>query len=208
MTPCLASFNPRPRAGGDSRNSVHDALLSEFQSTPPRGGRLRNSVHDRPAERVSIHAPARGATFRFEATLTRFACFNPRPRAGGDWFILGFSYDHIPVSIHAPARGATVQTLPGTRCDPVSIHAPARGATRYTVKEDCCGLSFQSTPPRGGRLRLYRPSARCNATFQSTPPRGGRPKPNGTTPAQLYRFNPRPRAGGDISDDSRPLLGC
>ena len=55
-----------------------------FQSTPPRGGRLAYAQLGLRAEAVSIHAPARGATYERE----RIGLF-------------------IDVSIHAPARGAT-----------------------------------------------------------------------------------------------------
>ena len=54
-------FNPRPRAGGDRKVS------------------LRRSGND-----VSIHAPARGATYLILILLALPISFNPRPRAGGD----------------------------------------------------------------------------------------------------------------------------
>ncbi|MHB9293883.1 hypothetical protein Holit_03002 [Hollandina sp. SP2] len=60
--------------------------------------------------RVSIHAPAWGATYIF------------------------FNRHHIcrEVSIHAPAWGATAEYLAQLRLDAkVSIHAPAWGATRF-----------------------------------------------------------------------------
>ena len=78
-----AGFNPRPRARGDNGAG----------NSAGRG-------------RVSIHAPARGATY----PIRRYQ-------------------SPSRVSIHAPARGAT--SLPAN-CLPnngVSIHAPARGAT-------------------------------------------------------------------------------
>ena len=55
-----------------------------FQSTPPRGGRLPPLRLELLPTNVSIHAPARGATYS--------VCMNQ----------LG-----MRVSIHAPARGAT-----------------------------------------------------------------------------------------------------
>ena len=55
---------------------------------------------------VSIHAPARGATWN-----TNRGC------------------RHILVSIHAPARGATHSCGHCASLPHVSIHAPARGAT-------------------------------------------------------------------------------
>ena len=79
--------------------------------------------------RVSIHAPARGATTAADATATGLASFQStlpreeRPRRQRDDGLLR------PVSIHAPARGATegYRETPGPVS--VSIHAPARGAT-------------------------------------------------------------------------------
>ena len=56
--------------------------------------------------RVSIHAPARGAT-----------CYDGRIKISEQ------------VSIHAPARGATNNLATLGRLIMVSIHAPARGAT-------------------------------------------------------------------------------
>ncbi len=80
-------------------------------------------------QRVSIHAPARGATckwgFSIESTFSfnpraragrdkrQMFCrankhsFNPRARAGRDEDIANIAGD-IFVSIHAPARGATL----------------------------------------------------------------------------------------------------
>ena len=57
-------FNPRPRVGGDTtgRQRQHVLLLDRFQSTPPRGGRLLRAVASTMSRRVSIHAPAWGAT--------------------------------------------------------------------------------------------------------------------------------------------------
>ena len=78
-----------------------------FQSTPPRGGRLFVEVLVNRGCSVSIHAPAWGATREHIASgtldifvsihapawgatrtsyvrLSRYGCFNPRPRVGGD----------------------------------------------------------------------------------------------------------------------------
>ena len=126
-----------------------------FQSTPPRGGRLAG--HARALDgirRVSIHAPARGATGierhhapscsdrLFQSTPPRggrrdlassrrsaLTGFNPRPRAGGDSPLTSHAR-YRRVSIHAPARGATLQRSGQRAGRAVSIHAPARGATR------------------------------------------------------------------------------
>ena len=98
-------FNPRPRAGGDAGLGLAVHSRTGFNPRPRAGG---DGIAD--AERaldghVSIHAPARGATKTesgmglpawFQSTPPRggrrthppiasiTACFNPRPRAGGD----------------------------------------------------------------------------------------------------------------------------
>jgi len=99
-------FNPRPCARGDGTLLMLATLIDRFQSTPLREGRLLSLLtsprhtrfNPRPCARgdaikgleesiqpvVSIHAPARGATFLFQGQ------FAPSK-----------------VSIHAPARGAT-----------------------------------------------------------------------------------------------------
>ena len=55
---------------------------------------------------ISIHAPARGATFIPSGKARKGKNFNPRSREGSDQVFLG--RPHGPqISIHAPARGAT-----------------------------------------------------------------------------------------------------
>ena len=81
LAPC---FNPRAREGRDTIPPIARWLRRMFQSTRPRGARqqTRRNLNLRP--RVSIHAPARGATAKDAADAAKQA-----------------------VSIHAPARGAT-----------------------------------------------------------------------------------------------------
>ena len=83
-----------------------------FQSTHPRGVRLDVRYSDDRVERISIHAPARGATWNH-------AFFNAE----------------ISISIHAPARGATAVVVVTPVVDVISIHAPARGATAVLSKK-------------------------------------------------------------------------
>ncbi len=165
-------FNPRPRAGGDVFSKGVTSYIIPFQSTPPRGGRrcrppdviLRIRFNPRPraggdiatlldvyaGDNVSIHAPARGATFSLHPSRKFIISFNPRPRAGGDKLTSGGEHDH-----------------PGFNPRPRAGGDPAAGT--YTAMF----TSFQSTPPRGGRLDEWvrKKVLRC--------------------------FNPRPRAGGD-----------
>jgi len=142
-------FNPRPRAGGD-------ALQIGVRS-----------VHG-----VSIHAPARGATRIYSPQVRSRQCFNPRPRAGGDGApVRGTSptFSFNP----RPRAGGDMVDWKKYGITIVSIHAPARGATDAAI---LCFEEpmFQSTPPRGGRLR------------------------SALTTGDFTCFNPRPRAGGDV----------
>ena len=58
-------FNPRSRAGSDRNNGI----ISDI------------------SDYVSIHAPARGATFYAPLIVIPYRCFNPRSRAGSDYYI-------------------------------------------------------------------------------------------------------------------------
>ena len=102
-------FNPRARGGRDAKTSRPNLPRWKFQSTRPRGARLevldvadlvdkfqstrprgaRQSDHhwERGLHRVSIHAPAGGATWAIVFPLVSKACFNPRARGGRDMVI-------------------------------------------------------------------------------------------------------------------------
>ncbi len=105
-----SGFNPRARTGRDVPAGRVPALPVVFQSTRPHGARLDIADNIVLLAKVSIHAPARGATWEF-----------PETGASGE------------VSIHAPARGATCHARQWQGLQGVSIHAPARGATRSEV---------------------------------------------------------------------------
>src|SRR5690606_12602028 len=103
-----SSFNPRARVGRDPFPWVKARWAASFQSTRPRGARRRDAGRAVRATRVSIHAPAWGATWHY---------------------FWGAYFDYV--SIHAPAWGATGRVQSFVRKAIVSIHAPAWGATGY-----------------------------------------------------------------------------
>ena len=147
-------FNPRPRAGGDppspprgfnarrrvefqfapprgGRPSLNTSMgrAGTFQSAPPRGGRPSVRLRHRRHPRVSIRAPARGATWRAIVTIESAYGFNPRPRAGGDRSSRRCSSPRRRFNPRPRAGGATVALLHLLGELEVSIRAPARGAT-------------------------------------------------------------------------------
>ena len=201
---CSRGFNPRPRAGGDLRRRGRGVPPGCFNPRPRAGGDRACERGPCRGVRVSIHAPARGATCASVSTTACRSRFQSTPPRGGRHLLRVLYRATEHVSIHAPARGAT--TRPATEVGPIV---------------------FQSTPPRGGRLRLpdghrerHRPpcfnprpraggdlrsrrSLRPLSLFQSTPPRGGR-RATAAPPMCRASFNPRPRAGGDTCKSPSP----
>ena len=153
-TPCgddwSKSFNPRSREGSDKCGAFFVHCFCCFN---PRSREGSDVIQRRPAlpDKVSIHAPAKGATENvqsalesqmFQSTLPRrerqkqvecgltyMSSFNPRSREGSNVGAVECQQVSRIVSIHAPAKGATGDL--GTALDQylVSIHAPAKGAT-------------------------------------------------------------------------------
>ena len=123
-----------------------------FQSTHPRGVRLASLASYLPALVVSIHAPAWGAT----------------SEEGG-------SFAETLVSIHAPAWGATIvcRSLP----DHFQSFNPRTrvGCDLLLILILSLPSRFQSTHPRGVRLKVFGKEIFV-FKFQSTHPRGVRPQ--------------------------------
>ena len=80
------SFNPRPRTGSDRMLLPSTSFQPGFQSTPPHGERRVSDYFEKIEKRVSIHAPARGATTLDNWLKCQYlnSSFNPRPRTGSD----------------------------------------------------------------------------------------------------------------------------
>ena len=144
------NFNPRSREGSDT--------LIQY--------------HSETAQRISIRAPARGATLAGADTWSGGQHFNPRSREGSDPGVCIKTLG-LEISIRAPARGATLMNKPTYQTLDISIRAPARGATlSFTVYPFVC--KFQSALPRGER----------HASMSVV--------------AATMDFNPRSREGSDL----------
>ena len=122
-------FNPRSREGSDSFIISQGQKCHKFQSTLPRGERLQNLDLFLRKLSISIHAPARGATFK---------CF-PCQRL-------------TRISIHAPARGATIK-MKSCTVGHTDFNPRSREGSDHKVPFGIpYRLQFQSTLPRGERL--------------------------------------------------------
>ena len=142
-------FNPRSREGSDL--DLMSGLFAETDFNPrSREGSDNAMCWESGDTDISIHAPAKGATFIiscidsmiiiFQSTLPRrerrrhdsshksHNNFNPRSREGSDHFKNPISRRQL-ISIHAPAKGATYNSNMYFTKIGISIHAPAKGAT-------------------------------------------------------------------------------
>ena len=150
-----AGFNPRPRTGGDERDTGRAREIVLFQSAPPHGGRLsRGWLYGRRYV-VSIRAPARGATRHLPLSRRRSDCFNPRPRTGGD---------------------RMTRTMYGSSS--CFNPRPRTGGDYSFVLITTCLLAFQSAPPHGGRLDCVGRVVAADCVSIRAPARGATRRPS------------------------------
>ena len=167
---CPAVISIHAPAWGATEAVLRTPWSGKFQSTRPRGARRRTggvlfvcvhfnprarvgrdaqSGHQQASIRISIHAPAWGATkLRTKATGARTISIHAP--AWGATELAFIDNDEDAISIHAPAWGATAMEKTLRRIIEISIHAPAWGATSLPSRSFCHAL-FQSTRPRGAR---------------------------------------------------------
>ena len=171
------NFNPRSREGSDKKVVAIRWNDNRFQSTLPRRERLNQRLerwdtipYFNPRSRegsdgiptiakifckISIHAPAKGATAiliesffcdnKFQSTLprrerlevftrhTQKMHFNPRSREGSD------ASANVVINVYV-----------------ISIHAPAKGATGHKVTLVICPEDFNPRSREGSDCRLAR----------------------------------------------------
>ncbi|PPK52388.1 hypothetical protein BY454_105128 [Marinobacter persicus] len=148
--------------------------IGQFQSTRPRGARLGGALQRFFNGRVSIHAPARGATSTDSRAPRAVKGFNPRAREGRDGGIVRRAIGPRLFQSTRPRGARRLRCAGGRSAGIVSIHAPARGATYRSMLSPWWNHCFN---PRAREGRDPRSTARQTLafTFQSTRPRGARP---------------------------------
>ena len=191
--------------------------FSIFQSALPRRERLKDSINQCPEVRISIRAPAKGATHQPWISRLRqyisirapakgatisvivnskvISNFNPRSREGSDQGILhcNRTYD---ISIRAPAKGATILADFLATYGRISIRAPAKGATMISKPSTTNTVKFQSALPR--RERLIRHIKPPNHIYFNPRSREGSDEFFILLVYNTVNFNPRSREGSDI----------
>ena len=141
-------FNPRPREGGDFKTHYNGSVHKISIHAPARGATPSHNCCSKP-ETISIHAPARGATFS-GGILAGGKTFQSTPPRGGR-LAAAVVMGALLLFQSTPPRGGRHQFRHSyATIMYISIHAPARGATVVAVHNTVLAV-FQSTPPRGGR---------------------------------------------------------
>ena len=192
--------------------------VTKFQSTHPRGVRHIASDDTVQIERVSIHAPAWGATMVRRGRLASPTRFNPRTRVGCDewsqtsqcrnhWFqsthprgvrlpVMRRRFQPHHVSIHAPAWGTTLRQTSGQRLDSCFNPRTRVGCDTSPATIRCRSSAFQSTHPRGVR-RWYGVGDWLRLRVSIHAPAWGATSGARPASAAIIGFNPRTRVGCD-----------
>ena len=148
--------------------------------------------------KISIHAPAKGATKTRQQLIRLKSDFNPRSREGSDDG--GFISMRIMCKFQStlPRRERRKMYYAPYRSFEISIHAPAKGATFTQASLPVISSQFQSTLPRRERPTLVVLSPTPDL-FQSTLPRRERP---------IGRFFQRPHVLFQSTLPRRERRGC
>ena len=77
-------FNPRSRTGSDPVAPAQSMRIGLFQPTLPHRERREPGYTTDGSNGISTHAPAQGATIRYNIPLVKLIYFNPRSRTGSD----------------------------------------------------------------------------------------------------------------------------
>ena len=141
-------FNPRSRTGSDGTYKGYKQMVKISIHAPAQGATLQILFHNS-FLMISIHAPAQGATVRWRSFVTGSSDFNPRSRTGSDPEL---QRGETNINDFNP-RSRTGSDLHHYRLYPlliISIHAPAQGATMFGYYDNNSSL-FQSTLPHRER---------------------------------------------------------
>ena len=105
LTLFIENFNPRSREGSDF-NGFNDVNNNKISIHAPVKGATVTMIITSSSTNISIHAPVKGATLLTTANQSTNLNFNPRSREGSDQSskkVKGLE----SISIHAPVKGAT-----------------------------------------------------------------------------------------------------
>ena len=186
------NFNPRSHKGSDLLQEREKGKDKISIHAPTRGATIPCFFLSQ-CKQISIHAPTRGATEMIENMFPNcgFQATLPQGERRG-YSRDGYSRDMI--SIHAPTRGATTWLPNELLLFFISIHAPTRGATGGRPGASLAVCISIHAPTRGATLAKI--NNIITLEFQSTLPQGERLFLRAFD-IKVPDFNPRSHKGSD-----------
>jgi len=186
------SFNPRTREGCDESSRPPSLGQSGFNPRTREGCDAVYYIAVAAVSVVSIHAPARGATFLRVGPLDCNVGFNPRTREGCDpGGHMKCLWPWVFQSTHP--RGVRPWRIDGTLREFPFQSTHPRGVRQFLVEHEAKLRRFQSTHPRGVRRLKLMPNLSPPPVFQSTHPRGVRQSSTSSTPSLTGFQSTHPR---------------
>ena len=149
----VSYFNPRSREGSDQNTPPEHPPTLHFNPRSREGSDVLTSLSLCVLCDISIHAPAKGATFRVCVISALVWNFNPRSREGSDIAALFVRFFRDNFNPRSREGSDGIRPDIAGRGRNISIHAPAKGATLLPCGVSLSRYRFQSTLPR--RERQY-----------------------------------------------------
>ena len=146
-------FNPRSREGSDRYGADRYRRYAKISIHAPARGATALDALVLPDAVISIHAPARGATVPRDTVRLAISDFNPRSREGSDLIHLIHLIFHIIFQSTLPRgerRHSAAFPLFRKNFNPRS----REGSDLIASARPSIGIEFQSTLPRGERHGL------------------------------------------------------
>ena len=143
-------FNPRSHKGSDFIVFEPCVAGLRFQSTLPQGERPKDKIGKFAFNKISIHAPTRGATSASKSEDSRARNFNPRSHKGSDrcQLINSFEYDEFQSTLPQGERQAENVSVSWPYDFNPRSHKGSDGLFRPV---NSVPWEFQSTLPQGER---------------------------------------------------------
>ena len=148
-------FNPRSREGSDTESNA-GLQYDRISIHAPAKGATTASVELSDNSIISIHAPAKGATVLVYVLQIGYENFNPRSREGSDMVIFKTRYRANKISIHAPAKGATIMGFKRAIDSPY-FNPRSREGSDYNSRYCYCVANISiHAPAKGATMRRGR----------------------------------------------------
>ena len=193
-------FNPRSREGSDSnRFSNFPSISIDFNPRSREGSDNHKGLKMSAATRISIHAPARGATFLPNRLKNFYRNFNPRSREGSDGLQAHGRFTTIRFQSTLPRGERRYAGDEKPQKVIISIHAPARGATGSAISSRTDVNDFNPRS-REGSDTINGVSTLPPMQISIHAPARGATSDVRSVVSTTRNFNPRSREGSDVEN--------